>query len=78
MARSSRSQKTSLDVLQREDLLLKDLFEKVIHTRASTVDTRYDYGNSAKQIIRHVAIRQASALDVGTVASGVPALEAIA
>jgi hypothetical protein len=77
MARSPDSQKTSLDLLQREDLLLKDLFEQIIQTRESTVDTRYDYGNSAKQIIRHVAIRQASAMDVGTVTSRVPALEAI-
>jgi hypothetical protein len=77
MARSSESQKTSLDLLQREDLLLKDLFEQIIQTRESTVDTRYDYGNSAKQIIRHVAIRQASAMDVGTVTSRVPALEAV-
>jgi hypothetical protein len=76
MARSSKSQKTSLDVLQREDLLLKDLFEKINQSRESTVDTRYDYGNSAKQIIRHMAIRLASTMDVGAVTSRVPALEA--
>ena len=77
MGRSPESHKTSLDVLQREDLTLQDLFERMTRTRESTVDTRYEYGNSAKQIIRHVAIRLASVIDVGTVTSEVPALQAV-
>jgi hypothetical protein len=77
MGRSPESHKTSLDVLQREDLTLQDLFERMTRTGESTVDTRYEYGNSAKQIIRHVAIRQASLMDIGTVTSRVPALQAI-
>jgi hypothetical protein len=77
VGRSPEGHKTSLDVLQREDLSLQDLFEGMTRTSESTVDTRYDYGNSAKQIIRHVATRQASLMDVGTVTSRVPALQAI-
>jgi hypothetical protein len=77
VARSSGSQKTSLDVLERQDLTLKELFERITRTRESTVDSRYDYGNSAKGIIRHVAIREASLMDVGTVTSTVPGLQAI-
>jgi hypothetical protein len=64
-------------VLQREDLTLKDLFARITQTRESTVDTRYDYGSSAKQIIRHVAIRQSSLMDVAIVTSKVPALQTI-
>lgn len=77
MGRSSERQKTSLDVLQREDVTLKDLFERIIRTREPTVESRYDYGNSAKGIIRHVAIREASLLDVGSVTSNTPGLQAI-
>jgi hypothetical protein len=77
VGRSSERQKTSLDVLQREDVTLKDLFERITRTRESNVDSRYDYGNAAKAIIRHVAIREASLMDVGTATSSTPGLQAI-
>jgi hypothetical protein len=77
MGRASEGPKTSLDVLRREDRTLLDLFERIGQTRKSTVDTRYDYGNSAKEIIRHMAVRQSSLMDVALVSSDVPDLHTV-
>ena len=38
------------------------------------MEDRYNYGNAAKQVIRHLATRQASLMDVGHAISEVPAL----
>ena len=69
-----RTQETSLDVLLREDQILKDLFERVNASRGSSVEDRYDYGNAAKQIIRHLATRQAALMNVGHAISDFPAM----
>jgi hypothetical protein len=69
-----RTQETSLDVLLREDQILKDLFERVSASRGSSVEDRYDYGNAAKQIIRHLATRQAALMNVGHAISDSPAM----
>jgi hypothetical protein len=74
MHTSPTSRKTSLDTLRHEDLLLKGLFERIGESRGSSVDTRYDYGNAAKQISRHIAIRQSSLMNVATAIAQVPAL----
>jgi hypothetical protein len=70
----SSGQRTSLDVLVRENQILKDLFQQIDASRQSSVEARYDYGNAAKQVIRHLATRQSSLMDVGTAISEVPAL----
>ena len=71
---TSGAQETSLDVLLREDQVLKNLFQRVSASRGSSVEDRYDYGNAAKQIIRHLATRQASLMNVGHAISAFPAL----
>ncbi len=75
---SPNGQRTSLDVLLRENQILKDLFEQIDASRQSSVEARYDYGNAAKQVIRHLGTRQSSLMDVGTAISRVPALETTA
>lgn len=77
MGRDPDTAKTSLDVLQRENRTLNDLFARIGRTRQSTVDTRYEYGNAAKEIIRHMAVRQSSLMDVAAVTSAMPDLQAV-
>jgi hypothetical protein len=66
---------TSLDVLQYEDLFLRDLFVQIRSdqeplevvdddSRGASVLRRYRYGEAAKQALRHLAIRQSAAMDV--------------
>jgi hypothetical protein len=78
--RSARGEerKTSLDALQREDLLLRDYFARIGRTQGGSVEQRYDYGNVAKQIIRHVGVRQAALVDVANSISVIPSLGPIA
>ena len=54
---SAHAEKTSLDLLEEENLLLCDLFEQLDGHRGSSIEDRYDHGNLAKLIIRHIAIR---------------------
>ena len=75
---SPRTQETSLDVLIREDQILKELFQRINTSRGSSVEARYDYGNAAKQVIRHLATRQASLMNVGIAISDFPALRSTA
>jgi hypothetical protein len=70
--------KTSLDVLIGENRILKDLFHQINASRQSSVESRYEYGNAAKQVIRHLATRHSSLMDVGNAISEVPALETTA
>jgi hypothetical protein len=69
-----RSKRNSLDVLRREDHLLKVLFQRVSAAEGSSVEARYEYGNAVKQIIRHLALRQASLMNVARVTSEFPSL----
>ena len=80
LARSTKAhpEENSLDVLEDEDLRLLDLFRGIAVSRGSSVEERYEYGNLAKEILRHLAIRQSSLVNVGTVISSVPELRPIA
>ena len=69
-----RAKGNALDVLQREDRLLKDLFQLVKAAHGTSVQARYDYGNAAKQIIRHLATRQASLMSIARVIFEFPSL----
>ena len=62
--RSPVSEKTSLDALENENRWLLKLFDGISLNRGDTVDERYAYGNLAKEILRHLAIRQACIVDV--------------
>ena len=64
----------SLDLLEHEDHVLVELFAKVRHHRGQGVEDRYEYGNAAKQIIRHIAVRQACLLDVSRTIGAAPSL----
>ena len=58
-----------MDLLESENVLLRDLFDHIDECRGSLVEDRYDHGNLAKQVIRHLAIRQSSLMNVATAIS---------
>lgn len=74
----SEKEGTALDVLQAEDLELRQLFAALGAARGTSVEERARYGDSAKEIIRHLAIREAALVDVAKVAGDDPNLQALA
>lgn len=66
--------KTSLDLLESENAVLRGLFDQIRARRGPSVEDRYDYGNLAKKIIRHIAVRQSSLMDVAAAISPTPSL----
>jgi short-subunit dehydrogenase len=68
---------TSLDVLENEDERLLGLIQGIAITRGSAVEERYEHGNLAKEILRHLAVRESSLVNVGAVISSVPELRTI-
>ena len=66
---------TALDLLEDEDLELRRLFAGLRARRGSSVEERAQYGDIAKEIIRHLATREAALVDLSNVASGDPSLQ---
>ena len=64
----------ALELLESEDLELRELFTELRQHRGSSVEDRAEYGDIAKQIVRHVAVREAALIDVAEVAAGDPRL----
>ncbi len=54
----------ALGVLWHQDLVLRELFDEIGRPRDGGVESRYDYGNQAKEVIRHVGNREAAVMDV--------------
>jgi hypothetical protein len=71
---SAHAEKTSLDLLEAENFLLRDLFEQLDIHRGPSIEDRYDHGNLAKLIIRHLAIRQSSLMNVASAISPILSL----
>lgn len=74
--KNSGSNGTALDLLEREDLELRRLFNALRLKRGPSVEERA-YGDIAKETIRHLATREAALVDVSDVASGSPGLQEI-
>jgi hypothetical protein len=64
-----RDDANALELLESEDLELRELFTELRQRRGSSVEDRAEYGAIAKEIVRHVAIREAALVDVAEVAS---------
>jgi hypothetical protein len=75
--RNSAREGTSLDLLEAEDLQLRRLFSALRLTRGTSVEDRAQYGDIAKETIRHLATREAAVVDVSKVASEAPNLQEI-
>ncbi len=68
----------ALDLLEAEDLELRRLFSLLQQRRGASVEDRADYGEIAKEIIRHVATREAALVDLLQVAESDPRLDDVA
>ena len=54
----------ALDLLEREDMELCRLFAAIEESRADTVGGRANYGDLAKDVIQHLATREAALVEV--------------
>jgi hypothetical protein len=54
----------ALDLLEREDVELRRLFVAIEESRADTVGGRATYGDLAKDVIQHLATREAALVEV--------------
>lgn len=57
----------ALDLLETEDLELRRLFTMLQQKRGLSVEERAEYGDLAKDVIRHLATREAALVDVSRV-----------
>jgi hypothetical protein len=73
-----RDDANALELLESEDLELRELFTELRQRRGSSVEDRAEYGDIAKEIVRHVAVREAALVDVAEVASDEPRLSEVA
>jgi len=68
----------ALDLLEREDVGLRRLFAAIEEARADTVRGRAAYGDVAKDVIQHLATREAALIEVARKIEGVGALGGVA
>lgn len=73
-----RDDANALELLESEDLELRELFTELRQRRGTSVEDRAEYGDVAKGIVRHVAAREAALVDVAEVASDAPGLSEFA
>lgn len=75
MALGSPVSGNALDLLETEDLELRRLFTVLRQHRGTSVQDRADYGQAAKDVIRHIATREAALVEVAEFLSDLPGLE---
>lgn len=74
VSHSQVTEKTSLDVLEIENSRILEMLHELEESAGSSVEDRYVFGNLAKELLRHFAVRQACLMDVGAVISTIPEL----
>jgi hypothetical protein len=77
MALRPQTSGSALDLLEREDLELRRLFAVLRQHRGTSVEDRADYGHAAKDVIRHIATREAALVEVAESVTGRPGLEPV-
>lgn len=70
----TRHEADALELLESEDIELRELFTELQQRRGLSVQDRAEYGDIAREIVRHVAVREAALADVAHVASEDPQL----
>ncbi len=73
-----RDDANALELLESEDLELRELFTELRQHRGVSVEDRAAYGDIAKKIVRRVAIREAALVDLAQVASNDPSVSDVA
>jgi hypothetical protein len=73
MSADTMTQGDALDLLEQEDLALRDLFARMRRAHSESVTDRADYGDLVKTMIQHLATREAAITEVvGAVAKPTP------
>ena len=79
MVTRSRDSDNTLDLLENEDLEgLRRLFTVLRNHRGLSVEDRADYGDAAKEVIRHLATREAALVAVAGAIADSPELSTVA
>jgi hypothetical protein len=68
---------TSLDLLEREDRKITDLYAQMAVHAGPGVEDRAEYGQLGKEIVRRITTRESALVDVATAAAGIPAVAAV-
>lgn len=69
MSTATRQASNAVELLEAEDLELRDLFGELRQHRGASVEDRAAYGDAAKAIVRHIATREAALVEVSAVAA---------
>ena len=64
MTKQPQTSGNALDLLEEEDLKLRQLFSRMRLKQGSSVEERADYGDTAKATIRHLATREAALVEL--------------
>ena len=75
--RTQAKSEDALDVWESEDLQLRTLFTRLQQSQGESVQERPTYGDLAKEIIWHVAIRESAVADVVRSVGSEPRLESM-
>ena len=67
----------ALDLLESEDLQLRTLFTRLQQSQGESAEQRATYGDVAKEIIRHVSIRETAVAEVVRSVGNEPQLESM-
>jgi|ERR1700728_1226176 len=68
---------TSLDLLEREDRKITDLYAQMEANAGSGVEERAEYGILGKELVRRITTRESALVDVATAAVEIPAVAAV-
>jgi hypothetical protein len=74
MSTATRDTSDAVGLLEVEDLELRELFGELRQHRSTSVEDRAAYGEVAKEIVRHVATREAALVELSKVAAQDPEL----
>ncbi len=74
MSTTTREASDAIELLEVEDIELRDLFGELRQHRGPSVEDRAKYGDVAKEIVRHVATREATLVELSKVAASDPEL----
>ncbi len=78
MVTQSRDSDNALDLLENEDLELRRLFTVLRNHRGLSIEDRAEYGDAAKEVIRHLATREAALVAVAGAIADRPELSTVA
>jgi hypothetical protein len=73
----SETSGSALDLLEHEDLELRRLFSLLRQHWGTSVEDRVDYGRVAKDVVRHIATREAALVEVAAFLTDHPGLERV-